>query len=156
MIPLYQKSIQQRIHDIALQEQDSSILNSSKLDFYKNIYKIQTRAQYVDSISYRSDRSVLAKIRISAHNLTVEKGRYTGIPRHDRICKVCNTGSIGNEQHFLIECPAYKPLREDFILKLEKVAINGRTRLCFNNRKYLYGLLNSNNNIIVKLMIKFI
>ena len=47
MIPLYQKSIQQRIQDIALQEQDSSILNSSKLDFYKNIYKIQTRAQYV-------------------------------------------------------------------------------------------------------------
>ena len=73
MIPLYQKSIQQRIHDIALQEQDSSILNSSKLDFYKNIYKIQTYAQYVDSISYRSDRSVLAKIRISSHNLTVKK-----------------------------------------------------------------------------------
>ena len=72
MIPLYQKSIQQRIHDIALQEQDSSILNSSKLDFYKNIYKIQTYAQYVD-ISYRSDRSVLAKIRISSHNLTVKK-----------------------------------------------------------------------------------
>ena len=156
MIPLYQKSIQQWIHDIALQEQDSSILNSSKLDFYKNIYKIQTHAQYVDSISYRSDRSVLAKIRISAHKLTVKKGRYTGIPRHDRICKVCNTGSIENEQHFLLECPAYKLLREDFILKLEKVAINGRTRLCFNNRKYLYGLLNSNNNIIVKFMIKFI
>ena len=153
IFPLYQKSIQQPIHDIALQEQDSSILNSSKLDFYKNIYKIQTHAQYVDSISYRSDRSVLAKIRISAHNLTVEKGRYTGIPRHDRICKVCNTGSIENEQHFLLECPAYKLLREDFILKLEKVAINGRTPLCFDNRKYLYGLLNSNNNIIVNLMI---
>ena len=93
----------------------------------------------------------MAKIRISAHNLTVEKGRYTGIPR---ICKVCNTGSIENEQHFLLECPAYKLLQEDFILKLEEVAINGRTRLCFNNRKYLYGLLDSNNNSIVKLMIK--
>ena len=101
------------MHDIVLQEQDSSILNSSSLYFYQNKYKIQTRAQYVDSISYRSDRSVLAKMRISAHNLTVEKGRYTDIPRHDRICKVCNTGSIENEQHFLLECPAYKLLRED-------------------------------------------
>ena len=45
---------------------------------------------------------------------------------------------------------------EDFILKFEKVAINGRTRICFNNRKHLYGLLNSKNNIIVKLIIKFI
>ena len=89
------------MHDIALQEQDSSILNSSKLDFCKkNIYKVQTRAQYVDSISYRSD---LAKNRISAHNLTVENSRCTGIPRHDRICKVCNTRSIENEQHFLSE-----------------------------------------------------
>ena len=43
MIPLYQKSIQQRIHDIALQEQDSSILISSKLDIYKNRYKIQSK-----------------------------------------------------------------------------------------------------------------
>ena len=98
----------------------------------------------------------MAKIRISAHNLTVQKGRYTGIPRYDRICKVCNTGSIENEQHFLLECPAYKLLREDYVLKLEKVAINGPTHKCFNNRKYLYGLLNSKNDIIVKLMIKFI
>ena len=28
--------------------------------------------------------------------------------------------------------------------------------VCFNKRKYLYGLLNSKNNIIVKLMINFI
>ena len=94
--PLTSKSIQQRIQDIVLQEQDSSILNSSNLDFYKNIYKIQTRAQYVDSISYRSDRSVLSKMIISAHNLAVEKGRYAGIPRHDRICEVCNTGPKEN------------------------------------------------------------
>ena len=49
IIPLHLKK--QHIHDIVLQEQDSSILISSKLDFYKTIYKIQTRAQYVDSIS---------------------------------------------------------------------------------------------------------
>ena len=111
--------------------------------FSKNIYKIQIRAHYVDSISYRSDRSVLAKIRISAHNLTVQKGRYPGIPRPDRICKVFNTGSIENEKHFFLECPAYKLFRKDFILKLEKVAINGPTHIlvCFKSRTYLYGLV---------------
>ena len=95
-------------------------------------------------------------MRISAHNLAVEKGRYTGIPRQSMICKVCNTGSIENEQHFLLECPAYKLLQEDLILKLEKLGINVPTHICLNNRQYLYGLLNSKNNIIVKLMIKFI
>ena len=64
MIPLYQKVYNNGYNDIALQEQDSSMLNSSKLDFYKNIYKIQTHAQYVDSISYRSDRSVLANLEL--------------------------------------------------------------------------------------------
>ena len=88
--------------------------------------------------------------------MTSNRGRYTGIPRHDRICKVSNTGSIENEQHFLLPCPAYNLLLEDFIIKLEKVAINGPTHICFNNRKYLYGLLNSKNDIIIKLMIKFI
>ena len=31
---------------------------------------------------------------------------------------------LENKQHFLLKCPAYKLLREDFILKLEKVGIN--------------------------------
>ena len=95
----------------------------------------------------------MATIRISAHNLTVEKCRYTGISRHIRICNVSNTGSIGNEQHFLLERQEYKPLRDDFIFKLEKVDINGPIHICFDNRKYLYGLFNSKNNI-VKLIIK--
>ena len=85
MILFHVKHIQQRIHDVAIQEQDSVILNSTKLDFYKHIYKIQTRAHYmyVDIISCRSDkfRSILAKLRVSAHKLTIEKSRYTGIPR---------------------------------------------------------------------------
>ena len=40
---------------------------------------------------------------------------------HDRICTICNTRAIENEQHFLLECTAYKFLQENFILKLEKV-----------------------------------
>ena len=56
------------------------------------------------------------------------------------ICKVCNTGSTENEQHFLLEYPAYKLLWEDIILKLEKVGINVPTHICFINRQYLYGL----------------
>ena len=30
------------------------------------------------------------------------------------------------------------------------------THICFDNKQYLHGLLNSENNIIVKLIIKFI
>ena len=66
---------------------------------------------------------------------------------------------------FCLEIKACDPLNytidhSKFIASIQKEefisSFNGRTRLCFNNRKYFYGLLNSNNNIIVKLMIKFI
>ena len=56
--------------------------------------------EYADIISCRSDRSVLAKLRVSVDKLTIEKGRYPGISRQNRICTVCNTGSVENEQHF--------------------------------------------------------
>ena len=79
----YVKHMQTRINDQTLQEHFSSILSSSKLDFYKCIYKIQTNAPFADL--YSSDRSTLTKLRLSAHKLTIEKGRYSDIPRKNRI-----------------------------------------------------------------------
>ena len=69
------KHMQVRINDQGLQEQDSFTLNREKLDFYKNLYGIKARAHYVDLTGCRYELSILAKIRISAHNLAVEKGR---------------------------------------------------------------------------------
>ena len=133
-----------------------NILNSTKLDFYKNIYKIQTRAHYVDIISCRSDRSSLAKLRVRAHKLILEKGRYSGIPRQNRICTVCNTGSIENEQHFLLKCTAYKFLREEFFLKLNRLGINVSIPLCVRDISRLYCLLNKKNVIVIKMLVKYV
>ena len=80
------KQMQDRIKDQALHEQDSLILNSSKMDYYKRVYDIQARAPHVDLINFRSERSVLAKFRISAHNLAREKGRHNNISRLNRTC----------------------------------------------------------------------
>ena len=80
------KNIQQRIQDVNQQEQDSLMLKSSKLDFYKTLYNVGTRAHYVDIINNRTDRSMFAKIRVSAHDLAIEKGIYSGQLRQSRIC----------------------------------------------------------------------
>ena len=50
-IQVFIKHMQVRINDQVLQEQDSFILSSAKLDFYKNLYDIKARAHYVDLIS---------------------------------------------------------------------------------------------------------
>ena len=41
MILIHVKHIQQLVHDVAIQEQDSVIFNSTKLDFDTNIYKFK-------------------------------------------------------------------------------------------------------------------
>ena len=51
------------------------------------------------------------------------------------ICTVCNIGSVESEQHFLLECTAYKFPLEDFLLYLEELpfgVFNVSTSLCFN------------------------
>ncbi len=32
-------------------------------------------------------------------------------PRAERTCRVCNSSSVEDEKHVLMECPAYEPLR---------------------------------------------
>ena len=48
----------------------------------------------------------MSKIRISAHCLEVEKGRYYRpiVPRDSRICKHCPQKVCDDEIHFLTEC----------------------------------------------------
>ena len=43
---------------------------------------------------------MLSKLRISAHKLAIEGGRYLNIPRHERICTACNCGEIEGEEQF--------------------------------------------------------
>ena len=54
-------------------------------------------------------RSTLAKLRLSAHNLHIETGRFSKNrpPRDERFCTYCKTLNIftvENEVHFLLSC----------------------------------------------------
>ena len=53
---------------------------------------------------------MLAKIRVSAHDLAIEIGRYSGQLRQSRICLACDSGSVEDEEHFLLSCVAYETL----------------------------------------------
>ena len=51
---------------------------------------------------------IVWKFRTVNHKLPIETGRYTRIPRNERVCKMCNGGQLGDEFHFCFECPALK------------------------------------------------
>ena len=61
---------------------------------------------YLTNVSSYEHRATIAKLRISAHQLGIETGRYRNIPRGDRICTLCDTGAIDDEDHLLFHCPS--------------------------------------------------
>ena len=55
-----------------------------------------------------TDRANTTRLRISAHRLEIELGRYNKTPRDERICSWCNlvlgASTIENEAHLLNHC----------------------------------------------------
>ena len=58
---------------------------------------------------------MLPKLRISAHSLAIETGRYgtTKLPVDQIFCKFCPT-NVEDEVHFLFQRPQYNLLRNEY------------------------------------------
>ena len=59
-------------------------------------------------------RNKFCKLRISAHTLQIEAGRYTRpkTPVELRKCQLCHDNVIEDETHFVLDCNCYNDLRE--------------------------------------------
>ena len=68
-----------------------SLQNSSKLELYSSLKINFEREEYLRLPNYKL-RNAIAKIRVSAHSFPIETGRYSNIPRADRICQLCMCG----------------------------------------------------------------
>ena len=64
-------------------------------------------------------RKTFTRFRISNHNLLIELGRYQNLAQEERLCKVCSSGEIETECHFLTSCKAYDHIRETFLNSLK-------------------------------------
>ncbi len=47
----------------------------------------------------------LIKFRTTNHKLPIETGRWNNIELSERKCNKCNMNTIGDEFHYLLECP---------------------------------------------------
>lgn len=98
----------------------SHLQKQSKLDFYRSVtqdYNDEPE-EYLSAIKNFKHRSRLTRIRISAHRLAIETGRYINLKREDRICCLCDTNKVEDEAHFLLCCPALADERAPIIDKL--------------------------------------
>ena len=55
---------------------------------------------------------LLMQFHMGSHALPVEQGRLAKptVPRHLRRCTLCGTRALGDEQHFIFDCPHSSPV----------------------------------------------
>ena len=108
----------QRIIDCFLQEWHTNVENSPVLELYRNIKLDFSYERYLDLLP-GDLKTYICKIRISAHSLRIQTGRYARnrTPRNERFCIYCNTNDLEDEFHFILICPCYTDIRKKYIRK---------------------------------------
>ena len=58
-------------------------------------------------------RKSICRLRVSAHRLLIEMGKYNNTPRTERICINCMCTEIKDEEYFIIRCNKFTKDREE-------------------------------------------
>ena len=101
-----------------LQEWHTHVKKSHVLELYRNIKLDFIYERYLDMLP-GDLKTYICKIRISAHSLIIQTGRYARnrTPRNERYCIYCNTNDLEDEFHFILICPCYSVIRKKYIHK---------------------------------------
>ena len=127
-IPKFLAEISLRLKDIEKQEWEADIYNDvrtnalakNKLRTFRSFKKNYEFEAYLSQVINIKHRIALTKLRISDHDLQIERERYAKPykPAKERICPICFTG-VEDETHFITKCDIYKQLREKVIKDLD-------------------------------------
>lgn len=152
-IKFHLPKIEQRLKDQFKQNLNCSLTSYEKLSFFRQVFVPSTRPPYIDICKDKTERSIISKLKLSAHTLAIEKGRYKNIERTNRVCLSCDGGHIEDEYHFFSVCPRYSSLRNEYYNKI-KLKLPFFSNCKFNIKEISF-LLNSKTEI-VKLTARFI
>ena len=140
------KIVKQRLCDQFKQTWSTTVFNSPKCLNYR-IFKCNhtTVEQYL--LQLPNDlRNALCNFRCLNHKLPIEKGRFWGVERDDRICDICNSYSLGDEYHYLFQCSFFNNERRKL---LPHIHITNPNTLKFHD------LLNSEDYDVIFKLAKF-
>ena len=92
--------------------------DDGKLSLYRKIKQGFNMEGYLNDVKTQKFRRALTALRISAHRLEIETGRYSKsyVPRKDRLCSLClqrQAKCVGDEFHAVMECPQFKQDRDE-------------------------------------------
>ena len=58
-------------------------------------------------------RQAFTRVRLMSHDFRVETGRWSRLPRHERVCS-CNNVSVQDEKHVLLDCSQLAHIRQRY------------------------------------------
>jgi hypothetical protein len=126
----------QRLRDQFIQNWHEQINNMPKLFYFRNFKSNFCFEEYLNVIQNDKLRKRLTCFRLGSHSLEIETGRYIGLNRSERICKLCTQNMIESEYHFLLCCPFYSELRKLFIRNASFPTLNKFYYIMSSNNKH--------------------
>ena len=125
--------IKSQLHDQYTSQFEKNNLNnqipslSHQLLFYK---KIKNKFEFENYLLLpnKKTRTAITKLRVSAHRLGVQTGRYCGIPYEERKCIFCKNDSMDDEIHLLFNCSMNSCLRTEMFDCMESMCRNFATK----------------------------
>jgi hypothetical protein len=112
---LFLQVFKERVKDVFIQTWNEEISNSPRADSYRLFSSFGFKS-YLDILNINKFRYDFTRLRVSAHRLNIETGRWhkpNKIPRNERKCIFCNC--LEDEFHFLLECSLYTDIRKRFL-----------------------------------------
>ena len=94
-----------------LKLENEALVKKGKLRTFYTFKSTFQKEIYLDTLMNRIHQKSLTKLRISAHKLEIENGRYSRKSVGDRVCKKCNYNKVEDEIHFICECSLYNAER---------------------------------------------
>ena len=108
------RTIGLRLNDIYAQEWLSDVNNNSQCKVYR-IFKRELKLEkYLTTLPLKC-RLDLCRFRCSNSRIPTVCGRYHDIDFCDRICTLCHKSKLGDEYHYLFECPIFSEERSKFL-----------------------------------------
>ncbi len=147
-------------HDFACDKGMSevrSVTQESKLRTYRMFKSYLKVENYLKYIHNSKIRIIFSRFRLSAHNLNIEKGRHRKEDISKRLCKQCSLNKIEDEIHFLLHCPKYNNLRNDFIDNVVRCDTKLNDLYNRNDHKALFiALMKSRHSTIIVKLANFV
>ena len=131
-------AILKSLEDQSLQNAEAEINGQNKLHLFKNVSKSRKPAPYLTKITNRNERSLFAKLRLGTLKLEIETGRHENLKSSERFCKLCSSNKIGDETHFLFDCPALDSTRNPILDNISDARQHFKYLSSKEKTKFLY------------------